>query len=151
VPPDPTPPAPPPEDDALVVSPSLTIPAAELVWRFSATGGPGGQHANTANTRASVTFDVASSPSLSDTQRARLLHRLGVEVTVTAGDERSQLRNRTLARERLRERLSDALRVERARRATKPTKASQRRRLDAKARHSSLKSGRRLGNRHSDD
>lgn len=114
------------------VTPSCAIRLDELEWRFSTSGGPGGQHANTANTRAEVRFDVAGSPSLGPRQRARLLERVGSEVRVVASDERSQVRNRELALARLRARLADALRVERPRRPTTPTVASQRERLDAK-------------------
>ena len=127
----------------LVVTRSLTIPAAELRWRFTRSGGPGGQHANTADTRAEVRFDVAGSPSLGPRQRARLLERLGPEVRVVADDERSQARNRSLAMERLAGRLAAALHVERPRRPTRPTKASKTRRLDAKRRQSERKRMRR--------
>jgi ribosome-associated protein len=81
----------------LIVSRSCRIPLDELEWRFSASGGPGGQHANTSNTRAEVRFDVAGSPSLGPRQRARLLERVGPTVRVVASDERSQARNRELA------------------------------------------------------
>jgi ribosome-associated protein len=130
-------------DGDLVVTRSLTVPASELQWRFSRSGGPGGQHANTADTRAEVRFDVARSPSLGPRQRARLLERLGPEVRVVADDERSQARNRALALDRLRSRLAAALRVERPRRATRPTAASRERRLDAKRRQSERKRMRR--------
>src|SRR6476661_5803136 len=98
------------------VTPTCVLRHDELDWRFSASGGPGGQHVNTANTRAEVRFDIASSPSLGPRQRARLLERFGPEVRVVASDERSQLRNRELALERLRSRLADALRIETPRR-----------------------------------
>src|SRR5436190_4134822 len=96
----------------LVVTRSCRIPLDELEWRFSASGGPGGQHANTANTRAEVRFDVAASPSLGPRQRARLLEKVGPTVRVVASDERSQARNRDLALERLAGRLAAALRTE---------------------------------------
>jgi ribosome-associated protein len=127
------------EDDVLRVTRSLSVPLSELSWRFSASGGPGGQHANTSNTRAEVRFDVAGSPSLGPRQRARLLDRLGPEVRVVASDERSQSRNRALALERLAARLSDALRVEAPRTATRPTRSSQRRRVETKRRRSETK------------
>ena len=133
-----------------VVNAHLTIPAHELAWRFSATGGPGGQHANTSNTRATVTFDIQASESLTDWQRERLLDRIGGEISVTAGDERSQLRNRNLALDRLRERLVEALRTQIVRRPTRPSKGSQQRRLNAKAQRSTTKANRRLGHRHDD-
>jgi ribosome-associated protein len=128
----------------LRVTPTCVIRMDELDWRFSASGGPGGQHVNTANTRAEVRFDIAASPSLGPRQRARLLERLGPEVRVVASDERSQLRNRELALERLRSRLAEALHVERPRRPTKPTKAAKEKRLEGK-RHRSETKRRRQG------
>ncbi|MGH9151494.1 MAG: aminoacyl-tRNA hydrolase, partial [Acidimicrobiales bacterium] len=100
----------------LRVTSSLTIPLEELEWRFSRSGGPGGQHANTADTRVEVRFDVAGSASLGPRQRARLVERLGPSVRVVASDSRSQARNRELALERLRSRLAEGLRVEPPRR-----------------------------------
>jgi ribosome-associated protein len=126
----------------LRVSRSLVIPLDELSWRFSASGGPGGQHANTSNTRAEVRFDVMASPSLGPRQRARLLERLGAEVRVIAADERSQARNRALALDRLRGRLADALRTETPRRATRPPRSSQRQRVETKRRRGEVKRGR---------
>src|SRR5689334_18505369 len=107
---------------------------AELRWRFSRSGGPGGQHANTSDTRVDLTFDIARSPSLGPRQRARLQERYGEVLRVVAADERSQARNRELALRRLRDRLADGLKVDPARRATRPSKASVQRRLDAKHR-----------------
>jgi ribosome-associated protein len=127
----------------LRVTSSCAIPLDELEWRFSGPGGPGGQHANTSNTRVELRFDVAGSPSLGPRQRARLLERLGPTVRVVAADSRSQSRNRELALARLRERLAAALRVERPRRSTAPTAAARRRRLDAKRRRGELKRQRR--------
>lgn len=131
------------EPGRLRVSSSLSIPLAELSWRFSRSGGPGGQHANTADTRAEVRFDVAGSPSLGPRQRARLLERLGEEVRVVASDERSQARNRDLALGRLADRLADGLRMQTPRRPTRPTRASVQRRLDDKRRRASRKKDRR--------
>jgi len=136
-----------PDRPVLRVSPTCVVPLEELEWRFSASGGPGGQHVNTSNTRAEVRFDVAGSPSLGPRQRARLLERLGPEVRVVASDERSQLRNRELALERLRSRLAEALRVETPRRATKPTKGSKERRLEEKRHRSETKRRRQGGGR----
>lgn len=130
-------------EDDLRVQRGLVIPAAELSWRFSRSGGPGGQHANTADTRVEVRFDVAGSPSLADHQRARLLERLGPEVRVVASDERSQARNRDLARRRLADRLREGLHRERPRRATRPSRGATRRRLDDKRRQGEKKQQRR--------
>ncbi len=138
------------ERDALRVSRSLSIPLSELSWRFSRSSGPGGQHANTASTRAEVRFDIAGSRSLGPRQRARLMERLGPEVRVVAEDERSQARNRALALERLKERLASALRIETPRVATAPTASSARRRLESKRRRGEVKR-QRTQVRHRDD
>jgi ribosome-associated protein len=129
--------------ELLVVNRSCRIPLSELQWRFSRSGGPGGQHANTADTRVEVIFDIAGSPSLGPIQRTRLLAKLGPEIRVVAADERSQVRNRALALDRLRDRLAGGLHVDRPRRPTKPTRASQERRLQAKRRRSETKRLRR--------
>ena len=129
----------------LVVSRTCVIPLSELRWRFSRSGGPGGQHANTSDTRAEVIFDVERSPSLGPRQRDRLLAKLGPEVRVVASDERSQTRNRELALGRLRERIGDALHVDRPRTATRPTRASKERRLADKRRNAERKRDRRPG------
>jgi len=125
------------------VTSSCVIPLDEIEWQTSRSGGPGGQHANTSDTRVEVRFDVAGSPSLGPRQRARLLEKLGPVVRATASDSRSQARNREIALERLRTRLAEGLKVERPRRATKPTKAARVRRLDAKRRQSVRKRDRR--------
>ena len=130
----------------LQVSRSCAIPLAELVWRMSTSGGPGGQHANTSRTRAEVSFDIASSPSLGPRQRARLLERIGPVARAVAGDERSQSRNRALALERLRSTLADGLHIDPHRVATKPSRAAKKRRLDAKRRQSQRKRGRSPSN-----
>jgi len=130
--------------NVLRVTRTCEIPLDELEWRFTGSGGPGGQHANTSNTRAEVIFDVANSPSLGPRQQARLLERLGPTVRVAASDTRSQARNRDLALDRLRSRLAEALRVQRPRRATAPTRSAKERRLADKKRRSQLKRGRRL-------
>ncbi len=126
------------------VTSRLTIPENELIWRFSASGGPGGQHANTSNTRAEVVFDVVASETLSEFQKTRITERIGVEVRVVCSTERSQLRNRALARSRLAERLAETLHVEKARRATKPSKGAIQRRLSAKSNRSDVKQQRRV-------
>ncbi len=131
------------EEDLLRVSRTCAVPLAELEWRFTASGGPGGQHANRSNTRAELRFDIARSPSLGPVQRARLLARLGPVVRVVVDDERSQLRNRDIAVQRLRERLAEALRVQPTRRPTTPTAGARRRRLVTKRRRGELKQGRR--------
>ena len=126
-------------EQELSVAPGVVIPVGELVWRFSTAGGAGGQHVNTSNTRAEVVFDAAGSPSLPEWARERIVGRLGPTVVTAAGERRSQARNRELALERLAERLAGALQVEVPRRATRPTPASQRRRLEQKRRRGELK------------
>ena len=135
----PTPEGPPAPVGSLRVTRSLVVPAEELEWRFTTSGGPGGQHANKASTRAEVSFSVAGSKSLGPRQRARLLERLGPTVRAASSDERSQMRNREVALQRLALRLADGLRVERPRVATKPSVSARARRLTDKRRQSARK------------
>jgi len=129
--------------DDLVVTESVRIPRRELKVSFSTSGGPGGQHANKNATRVDLRFDVAASAVFSDGQRRRVIERLGSEVHVVADEERSQLRNRALAEQRLVDRLRKALHVERRRRATKPTRGSKQRRAKQKQQRSEVKRQRR--------
>ena len=115
----------------------------EVAFRFSRSSGPGGQHANKTETRVEALFDVETSQGLSEAERRRVLTRLGPVVRAIAQDERSQLRNRELATERIVEQLRAATRVQRKRQATKPTKASRERRLDEKRQQSQTKRLRR--------
>lgn len=126
-------------DTDLVVTRSCVVDADDLEWRFSGSGGPGGQHANTANTRVELRLDIGAAKSLGPRQRARLLERLGPLVRVVASDERSQARNRQLALERMAERLREALKVQPVRRPTRPTHGSKERRLADKRRQSERK------------
>jgi ribosome-associated protein len=127
----------------LRVTRSCVIRPDELEWRFSGSGGPGGQHANTSNTRVELVFDIATSESLGPRQRARLLERLGPRVRVVASERRSQLQNRELALERLRDRIANALHVEPPRVATRPSRASKRARIEQKRRQGERKRERR--------
>lgn len=111
----------------------------EVVVRASRSSGPGGQHANVTASRIEAVFDVAASATLDEAQKARIASRLGPRVVGVAQDARSQSRNRELALERLRERLMRALAVPRTRHPTRPTKASKRRRVDAKKRRGEIK------------
>jgi ribosome-associated protein len=133
------------DESVLRVTSSLSIPLEELQWRFSGSGGPGGQHANTANTRAEVRFDILRSPSLDEQARARLLERFGPVVRIVASNQRSQAQNRELATQRLAARLASALTIQPPRRPTRPTAASQHRRLQSKRRRAALKRQRREG------
>ena len=119
---------------ALEIDGSLSVPEAELEWRFSTSSGPGGQHANRANTRVELRWDVGRSSVPSASQRSRLIERLGPVVAVVVDDERSQARNRELARTRLAGRISAALVVKKRRRATRPSRRAKERRLAGKRR-----------------
>jgi ribosome-associated protein len=130
-------------DDELIVTRSVRIPRRELQVSFSASGGPGGQHANKTATRVEIRFDIENSAAFGPGQRQRVIERLGSEIRVVADDERSQLRNRSLAEQRLVARLQSALHIERPRRPTKPTRASQARRVAAKQQRGDVKRQRR--------
>lgn len=125
--------------EVLHVTRGCAIPLDEIEWRFDTSGGPGGQHANRARTRVEVSFDVVASPSLSEEHRARLLSQLGGVVRATAGDGRSQTRNRELALERLRSVMAVALHETRPRRATRPSRTAKERRLAGKRRRAEVK------------
>ena len=118
---------------------------SEIAFRFSRSSGPGGQHAQKSSTRAEALFDVEESEGLTDAERKRVLAKLGPVVRSVAQDERSQLRNRELAAERILEQLREAVKVRRKRRATKPTAASKERRLEEKKRRGRTKRLRRTG------
>jgi len=126
----------------------LTIPADELIERFSRSSGPGGQSVNTTDSRVELHWDVAASAALSESQRTRLLARLSGRLnngvlTVTASEHRAQLRNRVAARERLAALVAAALTPQRVRRPTRPSQAARQRRLDAKRHRGALKTSRR--------
>lgn len=127
----------------LPITDSLAIPLSEVTVRASRSSGPGGQHANVTASRVEASFDVLASPTLSDTQRNRIVARVGPRVVAIAQDERSQARNRELALARLGERLASALAVPKRRRPTRPTAASRERRLQAKRRATERKRERR--------
>ena len=112
---------------------------SEIAFRFSRSSGPGGQHAQKSSTRAEALFDVEESAGLTDAERRRVLVKLGPVVRAVAQDERSQLRNRELATERIVEQLREAVKVRRKRRPTKPTAASKERRLEEKKRRGRTK------------
>jgi ribosome-associated protein len=131
------------ERDAIRVTRSVLLPLAEIELRFSRSSGPGGQHANTAETRVEAVLDVEASSALTEAQKRRVLAKAGPTLRAVAQDERSQLRNRELAVERLVEQLREALKVPRRRVATKPTRASRERRLEAKKRRAQTKRLRR--------
>ena len=134
-----------PHRPGLRVTTGLTIPESELSWRFSRSSGPGGQGVNTADSRVELVWDAANSAALSPVQRERVLDRLsgrlvGGVLTVAASEHRAQLRNRDAARARLATLLAEAVRPPAPdRRPTKPTRGSQRRRLEDKQRRTNIK------------
>ena len=121
----------------------VEVPLGEVLLRASRSSGPGGQHANVTASRVEAIFDVNASQALSPEQKARIGGRLGSRVTAVAQDTRSQHRNRELALERLARRLAGALKVSRPRTKTRPTRASQKRRIEGKKRRGEIKRARR--------
>lgn len=138
-----------PDDAMLRVSPELLLPLAELEFRATRSGGPGGQHVNTSSTRVEVSWDVAGSPTLTSTQRDRLLMRLASRLDgsghlrLVSSSSRSQLRNKEDVIARLRELVAEALVVPKTRRRTKPSRAAKAARLESKRRRSVRKRDRR--------
>jgi len=127
------------DGESIRVTRSVVLPRREIVLRTSRSSGPGGQHAQKSETRVEATFDVEASEALSGAQKRRVLAKAGPVLRAVAQDERSQLRNRELATERLVAALRDALRVERKRVPTAPTAASRERRLEEKKRRAQVK------------
>jgi len=128
--------------ESIRVTRSVILPLSEVVFRTSRSSGPGGQHAQKSETRVEAVLDVERSAALTEAQRRRVVARAGPVLRAVAQDERSQVRNRELALERLVAQLREALRVPRKRTPTKPSKAAVERRLDAKRRRSRLKQSR---------
>jgi ribosome-associated protein len=129
--------------ESIRVTRSVVLPRAEIELRTSRSSGPGGQHAQKSETRVEALFDVEASSALSDGQKKRVLAKAGPVLRAIAQDERSQLRNKDLATERLVALLREALHVERKRVPTKPSKAAKERRLDDKRRRGEVKRLRR--------
>ena len=139
-------------DGDIIITPALTIPRAELQFRASRAGGPGGQHVNTSSTRVELLWDLSHSTVVSDEQRGRLLTKLAARldaagmVRVVASDRRSQSQNRDAAAERLAMLVRQALVVPRKRRPTRPTRASREQRLADKRKRGERKRDRRRDN-----
>ena len=131
----------------ILIDERLTIPDAELDVRFTPSSGPGGQHANKASTRVELTWNIAESTVLTEWQQHRLASRLGQLVTVSADDERSQVRNRAIAERRLAQRVRESLVVQKSRRPTRPSRGSVERRLQSKRSTSQNKKLRRRPSR----
>lgn len=132
----------------LIVNDSLVIPRAELEYRASRSGGPGGQHVNTSSTRVELLWDVAHSAVLTEEQRQRLLEKLANRINqdgvllLASSEHRSQYQNKEAATERLRILVAEALRVPKRRRKTRPPAAAREARLRAKKRRAETKRGR---------
>jgi len=139
-----------PPDDRLAIAPGLDLPLGELEYRASRSGGPGGQHVNTSSTRVEVWWDIAHSGTLSEEQRARLLHRLASRLDgegrlrLVSSSTRSQLRNREDVTERLARVVAEALVIPKRRKATRPSRAAKAARVEAKRRRGAVKRERRV-------
>ena len=137
------------DDGVLAINDALWVPRAELGYRATRSGGPGGQHVNTSSTRVELAWDVGASPSLSDEQRARIREKLANRINgegvllLAASDHRSQHQNKEAATERLVELVRQALVVPKARRKTRPSRAQREARLHNKKRQSEKKRMRR--------
>jgi len=131
------------ERESIRVTRSVSLPVSEIEIRVSRSSGPGGQHAQKSSTRVEAVLEVEASQALTETQKRRVLARAGPVLRAVAQDERSQLRNRELAVERLVAKLRAALAVPRRRRPTTPTAASRERRLEEKRRRARRKALRR--------
>jgi ribosome-associated protein len=129
------------------VTRSVVLPLQEIDLRVSRSSGPGGQHANKTESRVEAVFDVAASTALSDVQKRRVIGKTGPVIRAVAQDERSQLRNRELAIDRVVTRLAEALHVERRRVPTKPSRAAEAKRVEAKKRRAETKRLRRVDDR----
>ncbi len=139
-------------DDAgtrVELAPGVSLPAGELEFQATRSGGPGGQHVNTSATRVELSWDIASSPSIGESVRARLLERLATRLhgqgvlRVVAADSRSQHRNRRAAVDRMSALVTEALKRRKKRRKTRPSKAAVERRIAAKKRRAEVKRRRR--------
>ena len=130
-------------DESIRVTRSVSIPRSEIELRFSRSSGPGGQHAQKSDTRVEAVFDVEASSALTEAQKRRVLAKAGPVLRAVAQDERSQWRNRELALERLADALRAALKVQRKRKPTRPSKTAVERRLETKRRRAATKRLRR--------
>ena len=137
------------DSDIIAINENLSLPEAELQFRFSTGGGPGGQHVNKTATRVTLLFDVAGSPSLDEATRARLLDRLASRIDgrgllhIDVHESRSQCQNRTAAVDRFRNLMADALVEQAERHPTRPSRRARQARLETKRRRSTIKKHRR--------
>lgn len=132
-------------DSELRITSSVSVPRAEISFRASRAGGPGGQHVNTSSTRVELVWDVGATGSLTEQQRARVMTALAGRISgegllaLSEGGSRSQLRNREAVTERFMELLREALYVPPPRKRTRPPRAEKEKRLRAKKRQSEKK------------
>lgn len=132
-------------DSHLEITSSVSVPRAELSFRASRAGGPGGQHVNTSSTRVELVWDVGATTALTEQQRARVMTELAGRINgegqlaLAEGGSRSQLRNREAVTERFVELLREALYVPPPRKRTRPPRAAKEERLRAKKRRSETK------------
>jgi ribosome-associated protein len=131
------------DGESIRVTRSVVLPLREIDLRTSRSSGPGGQHAQKSETRVEAIFDVEASSALTAAQKRRVVAKAGPVLRAVAQDERSQLRNRELATERLVVALREALHVQRRRTPTKPTAASRERKREDKRRRAETKRLRR--------
>lgn len=130
---------------SLRITGTVSVPRAELDFRATRSGGPGGQHVNTSSTRVELVWDVANSPSLTEQQRARVLEKLSNRINAAGqllladSGSRSQHQNREAVVERFVQIVAEALHVPKRRKRTRPPKAAKERRLKAKKQRSEVK------------
>ena len=135
--------------DCLSITPTLCLPLSELTYRATRAGGPGGQHVNRSATKVELWWNAAASPSLTETERARVLERLGTRldttgrIRLTAASSRSQKQNKERVTERFQRLLADAVRPPKTRKKTRVPKRAKRARLEDKRRRAKLKAERR--------
>jgi ribosome-associated protein len=133
------------DDTLLEITPDVRVPRAELDYRATRSGGPGGQHVNTSSTRVELTWNVRTTTSLTEEQRTRVQDKLANRIDaegilhLDSSTSRSQHQNKEEVTDRFRDLLARALHVPKPRRKTKPTRASKEARLNEKKRHSRKK------------
>ena len=131
------------KDHYLFIKPGLRIPVSEIVWNFNPSGGPGGQHANKANTRVEAELTITHLTEIDEHTKSLIIEKIGESLRVVEDSTRSQNRNRKKALQRMEKRLIDAVQIEKKRKPTKPSRSSNERRLQVKKRRSKLKADRK--------
>ena len=131
------------KDHYLFIKPGLRIPVSEIVWNFNPSGGPGGQHANKANTRVEAELTITHLTEIDEHTKDLIVEKIGESLRVVEDSTRSQNRNRKKALQRMEKTLIDAVQIEKKRKPTKPSRSSNERRLQVKKRRSKLKAERK--------